>query len=122
MGSDIQTVLSTSHLYVGVTKRTLDDFIEVLKWSTDFGTDTEYSREVKKGVIPVFGAGAFNPKENIVINRKTATRAQYASQMNIELLKPSDFNGKLREQGVDKKVTLQKICSVCRREASQRSV
>ena len=49
--------------YSVVARRTLDDFIEVLKWSTDFGVDTENCREVEKGVIPVFGAGAYNPKE-----------------------------------------------------------
>ena len=38
------------------TKKTLDDFLEVLKWSTDFGVDTENGRELKKGVVPVFAA------------------------------------------------------------------
>jgi hypothetical protein len=51
--------------YSVVTRRTLDDFIEVLRWSTDFGCDTENGREVKKGVIPVFGAGAYNPKKRL---------------------------------------------------------
>lgn len=36
---------------------------EVLKWSTDFGVDTENGRELKKGVVPVFGAGAYNLRE-----------------------------------------------------------
>jgi len=40
--------------------------------------------------------------------------------MNIKLLKPADFNGKLREHGVDKKVTIQKICRVCRDEKDVR--
>jgi len=105
-----------------VTKRTLDDFIDVLRWSTDFGTDTENGREVKKGVIPVFGAGAFNPKGKAVVNGRELTLAQYASRMNIQLLKPSDFNKKLREHGVVKKVTVQKICRVCKNEIDIRSL
>jgi len=105
-----------------VTKRTLDDFIDVLRWSTDFGADTENGREVKKGIVPVFGAGAFNPTEKVVVNGKTMTLAQYAAKMNIQLLKPSDFNSMLREHGVDKKVTVQKICRLCRNEKEVREV
>jgi DNA-binding MarR family transcriptional regulator len=106
--------------YSVVTRRTLDDFIEVLKWSTDFGVDTENGREVKKGVIPVFGAGAYNPKEKVVVNGQKITLAQYASRMNIRLLRPADFNSKLRERGVGKKVTVQKICRVCKDEKDVR--
>ena len=108
--------------YSVVTRRTLDDFIEVLKWSTDFGVDTENGREVKKDVIPVFGAGAYNPKEKVVVNGQKITLAQYASRMNIKLLRPADFNQKLREHGADKKVTVQKICRVCKDEKDVRIV
>jgi len=103
-----------------VTRKILDDFLEVLKWSTDFGVDTENGREVKKGVIPVFGAGAYNPKEKVIVNGQRITLAQYAARMNIKLLKPADFNGKLRERGVVKKVTAQKVCRVCRDEKQVR--
>lgn len=106
--------------YSVVTRRTLDDFIEVLKWSTDFGCDTENGRDVKKGVIPVFGAGAYNPKENVVVNKQKITLAQYASRMNIRLLRPSDFNSKLRDRGVEKKITVQKVCRVAKNEKDVR--
>ena len=91
-------------------------------WSTDFGVDTENGREVKKGVVPVFGAGAYNPEEKVVVNGQRITLAQYASRMNIRLLKPADFNSKFREHGVDKKVTVQKICRVCKDEKDVRVV
>jgi hypothetical protein len=81
--------------YSVVTRRALDNFIEVLKWSTDFGCDTENGREVKKGVIPVFGAGAYNPKDKVVVGGQKITLAQYASTMNIRLLRPVDFNEEL---------------------------
>jgi len=105
-----------------VNKKALDDFIEVLKWSTDFGVDTENGRELKKGVVPVFGAGAYNPKEKVTINRQKITLAQYASRMNIKLLRPADFNAKLREHRVEKKVTVQKICRACKDEKDLREV
>jgi len=42
--------------------------------------------------------------------------------MNIKLLRPADFNSKLRERRVDKKVTAQRICRVCRNEKEIRSI
>lgn len=103
-----------------VTRKTLDDFLEVLKWSTDFGVDTENGRELKKGVVPVFAAGTYNPKEKVVINGQEITLAQYANRMDINLLKPADFNEKLRSHGADKKLTVQKICGVCKDESEIR--
>lgn len=82
-----------------------------MKWSTDFGVDTENGRELKKGVVPLFGAGAYNPREKVTVNRQKITLAQYASRMNIKLLRPADFNNKLRKHGVDRKVTVQKVCA-----------
>src|SRR5690606_30003711 len=42
-----------------VSRRDLDDFFNVLKWSTDFGVDTPEGRQVKNGVVGVFAGGAF---------------------------------------------------------------
>ena len=103
-----------------VTKKTLDDFLEVLKWSTDFGVDTENGRELKKGVVPVFAAGTYKLKEMITVNSEKITLPQYATRMNIKLLRPADFNEKLHEQGTEKKVTVQKICKACRNEKQVR--
>lgn len=89
---------------------------------TDFGVDTENGRELKKGVVPVFGAGAYNPKEKVIVNGQKITLVQYAARMNVRLLRPVDFNAKLRDHGVVKKVTVQKICRVCKDEKDVRSV
>jgi len=104
-----------------VTKKTLDDFLNVLKWSTDFGVDTENGRELKNGVVPVFGAGAYNPKEKVTVNGQKITLAQYAARMNIKLLRPADFHTRLSERGVNKKVTVQRICRVCEDEKNVRT-
>lgn len=37
-------------------------------------------------------------------------------------MRPADFNSKLREQGVDRKVTVQKICRVCKDEKQTRTL
>ena len=105
-----------------VTRKTLDDFLEVLKWSTDFGVDTVNGRELKKGVVPVFAAGTYKTKEMIAVNAERISLSQYASRMNITLLRPADFNEKLREQGVEKKVTVQKVCKICKDEKQIREV
>jgi hypothetical protein len=63
---------------------------------------------LKKDAIPVFAAGTYKSKEMIVVNAERISPSQYASRMNIKLLRPADFNEKLRERGVDKKVTVQK--------------
>jgi DNA-binding MarR family transcriptional regulator len=99
-----------------VTRKTLDEFLEVLKWSTDLGVDTENGRELKKGVIPVFAAETYNPKEKVIVNGEKITLSQYAVRMNIRLLRPTDFNEKLREHKIDKRLTVQKICRVCKDE------
>jgi hypothetical protein len=103
-----------------VTKKILDDFLEVLKWSTDFGVDTEKGREVKKSVVPVFAAGTFNPAEKLVIKGERITLSNYAYRLNIKLLRSADFNKKLLEHGVEKKLTVQTICKICRNEKQVR--
>jgi DNA-binding MarR family transcriptional regulator len=99
-----------------VTRKTLDEFLEVLKWSTDFGVDTENGRDLRKGVVPVFAAGTYNPKERVVVNAEKIALAQYANRMNIKLLRPADFNERLQEHGVDKRTTVQKMCRAAKDE------
>lgn len=48
--------------------------------------------------------------------------SSYASRMNIQLLKASDFNKKLNERGTPKSVTVQKICRVSRDESEVRNI
>ena len=50
------------------------------------------------------------------------TLAQLASRMNVKLLRPADFNSKLREHGVEKTVTVQSICRVCSGEKQVRKL
>lgn len=106
-----------------VRKRDVDDFLEVLRWSKDFGVDTPEGRQVKQGVIGVFAGSAFNPKENVRLKDETVINlATYAARMNIQLLKASDFNSKLRDRGVPKAVTVQKICKYAKDEKEVREV
>jgi DNA-binding HxlR family transcriptional regulator len=105
-----------------VSKRDVDDFLEVLKWSSEFGVDTTEGRQVKQGVIGVFAGSAFNPREKVKLkNETTVNLPSYAAMMNIQLLKASDFNQKLKERGC-MKATVQKICKYAKDENEVREI
>lgn len=82
-----------------VTKRDVDDFLEILRWSKDFGVNTPEGRQIKQGVIGVFAGSAFNAREKVKLKDGTVVNLpSYVARMNIQLLKASDFNQKLRER------------------------
>jgi hypothetical protein len=108
----------------GVIRREdLDDFLNVLKWSKEFGVDTTDGRQIKQGVIGVFAGGAFNPNENVQFrDGSKVSLASYAGRMNIQLLRAADFNSKLREKGCAKQITVQQVCRVARDEREVRRI
>ena len=100
-----------------VSKRHVDDFLEVLRWSKEFGVDTPDGREIKQGVMGVFAASSFNPRENVRLkDESTISLALYAARLNLQLVTAADFNVKLRERGSPKGVTVQKVCRLARNE------
>jgi len=103
-----------------VKKKYVDDFFEVLRWSKEFGVDTPDGRQVRQGVLGVFAASSFDPKESVIINDEQISLPAYAARMNIQLLKAADFNEKLRERGVDERVTTQSICRASADESQVR--
>lgn len=105
-----------------VKKKYVYDFFEVLRWSKEFGVDTPDGRQVRQGVLGVFAASSFDPKKTVVINNESISLPVYAARMNIQLLKATDFNEKLREKGVEEKVTVQSICRVSKDEKQVREI
>jgi len=106
-----------------VNKRDVDDFLEVLRWSKEFGVDTPKGRQVKQGVIGIFAAGSFNPKEGVKLSDGAqVSLATYANRMNIQLLKAADFHQRLHERGCPKATTVQKICKVAKGEGEIRGM
>jgi hypothetical protein len=100
-----------------VTKGHVDDFLEVLRWSKDFGVQTPDGREVKQAVVGVFAASAFNPRESVRLkDESTVSLAQYAARRNLQLITAADFNAKLRERGCQSGITAQKVCRAARDE------
>jgi hypothetical protein len=103
-----------------VTKRHVDDFMEVLRWSRDFGVDTEDGREIKNGVVGVFAGAAFSTKENIRMrDGEVVSLARYAARRQLQLVTATDFNAKMRERDIER-LTVQAICKVARDEGQVR--
>jgi hypothetical protein len=106
-----------------VCKRDVDDFLEVLRWSKEFGVNTPNGREIKQGVIGVFAGSSFNPKENVQLkNDCSISLTSYAARMNIQLLKAADFNTKLHQRGCPIQVSAQKICKIAKDEKQVREI
>lgn len=103
-------------------RKELEDFLNVLKWSYDFGVDTPEGRTIKQGVIGIFAGTAFNPQEKVTIVNESLSVAQYVGRMNIQLLKAVDLNQMLHGRGIEKHVTVQKVCTRARNEAEVREV
>ena len=74
-----------------VRKQDLDEFLNVLRWSTDFGVDTPDGRQLKQGVTGIFAASAFNPKERARVSDQMMNLASYAGRLNMSLLKAADL-------------------------------
>jgi hypothetical protein len=106
-----------------VQKKFIDDFFEVLRWSKEFGVDTSEGRQIKQGIVGVFAGSAFNPKESVKLKDESViSLATYAARMNIQLLKAADFNEKLRERGVPKEITVQRVCRTSKDEKEVREI
>ena len=100
-----------------VNKKHVDDFLEVLRWSKGFGVDTPDGREIKQGVVGVFAASSFNPKENVRLKDESSiSLAQYAARRNLQLVTAADFNKKIQERGCPKVVSVQKVCRLAKDE------
>jgi hypothetical protein len=100
-----------------VNKKDVDDFFNVLAWSKEFGVDTPEGRRTRQSIVGVFAGSAFDSKENVRLKDDTEIGLPaYAARMNIQLLKASDFNEKLRERGVSKEVTTQRVCRLAKDE------
>jgi hypothetical protein len=106
-----------------VRKKQVDDFLEVLKWSTEFGVNTTEGRSIKQGIIGVFAGSAFDPKENVILkDQAKISLSSYAARINIQLLKAADFNEKMRERGIPKELTVQSVCRIAREEKEVREL
>lgn len=101
----------------------MDEFLNILRFSTDFGVDTPEGRQIRNGVVGVFAAGTFDLRERIHLkDGNVLTLSQYAARCNIQLIRTVDLNEKLKQRGTDGEVTVQRICGNCRNEEEVKAV
>jgi hypothetical protein len=101
----------------------VDDFLEVVRWSTEFGADTTDERRIKQTVVCVFAGLAFDPAESVALENETKITAEaYAARINIQLVKAADLNGKMRERGLPEELTIQSVYRATRDEKETRKV
>jgi len=106
-----------------IRKKDVDDFFNIILWSKEFGVDTPEGRKMKQGIVGVFAGSAFDPKEKVQLKDGIViSLATYAARMNIQLLKASDFNEKLRKRGCSENVNVQKICRFAKEEKEVKEI
>jgi hypothetical protein len=106
-----------------ITKAMVDDFLEVVRWSVEFGVDTFGGRQIKQTVMCVFAGLAFDPAESEELENETKIKTEaYAARINIQLVKAADLNGKMRERGLPEELTIQSVCRVAKDEKEVREV
>jgi DNA-binding Lrp family transcriptional regulator len=104
-----------------VSKDAINDFFEVLRWSKEFGVNTPDGRQLKQGVVGMFAASTFDPREKVKLKDETEiSLPEYARRMNVTLIKAADLNERLHEWGCPMEVTVQKICKWARDEKEVR--
>jgi len=104
-----------------VNKEAINDFFEVLRWSKEFGVNTPDGRQLKQGVVGMFAASTFDPREKVRLKDGTEIGIpEYARRMNITLIKAADLNERLHEWGCPMEVTVQRICKWARNEKEVR--
>jgi len=106
-----------------IHKAMVDDFLEVVRWSTEFGVDTVVGRQIKQTVVCVFAGSAFDSAESANTENETKiSAAAYAARINIQLVKAADLNDKMRERGLPKEITVQTICKTAKNEQEVRDI
>jgi len=105
-----------------VRRKHIDDLLEVLKWSREFGIDSPgFSRQIKNGVIILFAANAF-ANEHISLGDHKLSLAQYAARLNVKLLKTADLNEILHRHGVPTSISIQKIIKAAANETEVKEI
>ncbi|MCD6484903.1 MAG: hypothetical protein J7L47_07335 [Candidatus Odinarchaeota archaeon] len=99
-----------------IRKRDVDIFFEKMRWSKEFGANTENGRVLRQGVVGLFAGNTFNPHEKVVIDGNELSLSQYAARLNITLIRSADLNERLHKHGVPTSVSVQKICRYCKDE------
>jgi len=105
-----------------VRREHIDEAFEVVKWTKEFGVETEHGRKLKQGVVILFAAPTFDEKAKVrLADGRTVGLAAYAAMRNIWLIKPKNLDTVLRLRGYGR-VSVRKICEYAANEDEVREL
>jgi len=116
-----ETIYVLQCKYSVVTYPDLEDHLNVLRWSQEYGTQSTSGQVIRQNVVPVYAGGAFDPRGQVRLGNETISLATYAERMNLQLIKSADINEYLHKHGVNTDISLQKICELSTDEKETRS-
>jgi hypothetical protein len=96
-----------------VRREDLEDFVEIIKWSKEFGADERHGRIIKNGVVLWLAGAAIDTKATIQVGSEYLTVAQYAARLGIKFIPTSEINAQLQNHGWEK-ASVNAICKVAK--------
>src|SRR5208337_1464793 len=89
-----------------VRKKDLEGFLNVLKWSYDFGADTPEGRTIKQGVIGIFAGTAFTPEEISAEGNEPSSIVQRSQRRRTQVQKATALIETLHSRRFDMRGTV----------------
>ena len=96
-----------------IRKDDLEDFVEVVKWSKEFGADERHGRIIKNGVVLWMSGAAIDKKATIPVGNDYLTVAQYAARLGIKFIPTGEINAQLQKHGWEKG-SINAICKIAK--------
>jgi hypothetical protein len=96
-----------------VRREDLEDFVEVVKWSKEFGADDRHGRVIKNGVVLWVAGAAIDTKATIPVGNEYLNVAQYAGRLGIKFIPTSEINAQLQRRGWEK-ASVNTICKIAK--------
>jgi hypothetical protein len=91
----------------------LEDFVEIVKWSKEFGANDRHGRIIKNGVVLWVSGAAIDSKATIPVGNEYLTVAQYAARLGIKFIATSEINAQLQKRGWEK-ASVNAICKAAK--------
>jgi hypothetical protein len=96
-----------------VRREDLEDFVEKVRWSKEFGANDRHGRVIKNGVVLWVAGAAIDNKATIPVGNEYLTVAQYAARLAIKFIPTSEINAQLQKRGWEK-ASANAICKVAK--------
>lgn len=96
-----------------ISPKDLEDFVDVVKYSDEFGVDAKDGRIIQNGVVLWMVGAAIDNKAHIRVGNEYLTVATYAGRLGIKFIPISQINDQLRKRGWEK-ASVKAICKIAK--------